>query len=495
MELTVNALCRGDTKRPILLELLELQKKGPKNIYSHVTTLENLKQQGLNYQAIFSQNERACYTLGLSEFSYTERSSFLDYVIGGCEISLLIGIDFTKSNGDPKESDSLHHIDDSKTYSDKPNEYLQAIQGVGDILQYYDSDKKIPVYGFGAKLPASYTHVSHCFALNGNIFDPEVNGIPEVKEVYKKSLKQVILHGPTIFSQLIEMASIYASAKESSQEQQQYFILLILTDGIINDMELARDELVKASELPLSVIIVGIGDEDFSLMKLLDSDEGMLYSKKLQRAACRDIVQFVPFKTCKDRPEVLAKEVLYEIPNQVVEYMTSKGIHPNRSIQNQELLHSARSGLSSRRFSQMPSPMYIHPSSMILLKHKNLFMKKLESLGLTSERFLDLVDQGVPCMDPQIISEHVSTRKTETPRLKSILKRPEKLTQTLPPILRKESLSSRHKICKICRERNADIILLDCGHRVVCEICVAQIGSGCPECRNTVIKWVSVYKT
>jgi hypothetical protein len=139
--------------------------------------------------------------------------------------------------------------------------------------------------------------------------------------------------------------------------------------------------------------------------------------------------------------------------------------------------------------------MYIHPSSMILLKHKNLFMKKLESLGLTSERFLDLVDQGVPCMDPQIISEHVSTRKTETPRLKSILKRPEKLTQTLPPILRKESLSSRHKICKICRERNADIILLDCGHRVVCEICVAQIGSGCPECRNTVIKWVSVYKT
>lgn len=29
------------------------------------------------------------------------------------------------------------------------NEYMQAIKAVGEILQYYDSDKAIPTYGFG----------------------------------------------------------------------------------------------------------------------------------------------------------------------------------------------------------------------------------------------------------------------------------------------------------------------------------------------------------
>jgi len=32
------------------------------------------------------------------------------------------------------------------------NEYLSAIQSVGNILQYYDSDKEIPVFGYGGKI-------------------------------------------------------------------------------------------------------------------------------------------------------------------------------------------------------------------------------------------------------------------------------------------------------------------------------------------------------
>ena len=75
---------------------------------------------------------------------FDKRYSFLDYVFGGCEISLGLAIDFTLSNGDPNDPKSLHFFDPNK------NEYLQAIQQVGTILQYYDSDKSIPAFGFGA---------------------------------------------------------------------------------------------------------------------------------------------------------------------------------------------------------------------------------------------------------------------------------------------------------------------------------------------------------
>jgi vacuolar-type H+-ATPase subunit F/Vma7 len=58
----------------------------------------------------------------------------------------------------------------------------------------------------------------------------------------------------------------YADSERVSQINQKYFILLLLTDGIINDMQKTIDEIVRGSSLPLSIIIVGVGSEDFSSM-------------------------------------------------------------------------------------------------------------------------------------------------------------------------------------------------------------------------------------
>lgn len=63
------------------------------------------------------------------------RNSFLEYVFGGCEIGLSVAIDYTLSNGNPSNPSSLHYLDMNR------NEYLKAIQGVGNILQYYDHTK------------------------------------------------------------------------------------------------------------------------------------------------------------------------------------------------------------------------------------------------------------------------------------------------------------------------------------------------------------------
>ena len=63
----------------------------------------------------------------------------------------------------------------------------------------------------------------------------------------------------------------------------------ILTDGIITDMEETKAAIVEASHLPLSIIIVGVGNENFKDMEILDADRGMLKSKV--GTAVRDIVQ------------------------------------------------------------------------------------------------------------------------------------------------------------------------------------------------------------
>uniref|UniRef100_A0A8C5D957 Copine-4-like n=1 Tax=Gouania willdenowi TaxID=441366 RepID=A0A8C5D957_GOUWI len=241
---------------------------------------------------------------------------------GDHERKLQVAIDFTASNGDPRNSCSLHYI-----HPFQPNEYLKALVAVGEICQDYDSDKMFPAFGFGAQIPPEFK-VSHDFAVNFNEENPECAGIQGVVEAYQACLPKLQLYGPTNIAPIIQKVAGSASQELHTKEAMQYFILLILTDGVITDMSETREAIVQASHLPMSIIIVGVGNADFEDMQMLDGDDGILRSLRGE-PVLRDIVQFVPFRNFKHAsPAALAKSVLAEVPNQVVEYYNSKGIKP-----------------------------------------------------------------------------------------------------------------------------------------------------------------------
>ena len=76
----------------------------------------------------------------------------------------------------------------------------------------------------------------------------------------------------------MELVCDMAEEEKVTQEHQKYFILLIITDGIINDMQKTIDQIVRGSTLPLSIIIVGVGSDEFESMDILDADDNPLYS-------------------------------------------------------------------------------------------------------------------------------------------------------------------------------------------------------------------------
>ena len=78
------------------------------------------------------------------------------------------------------------------------------------------------------------------------------------------------------------------------------------------------DEVVRGSSLPLAIIIVGVGDADFSNMEVLDGDDEALWSSRFNKYCEADIVQFVPFNEFKANPAMLAKETLMELPGQML---------------------------------------------------------------------------------------------------------------------------------------------------------------------------------
>ncbi|KAH0619022.1 hypothetical protein JD844_018625 [Phrynosoma platyrhinos] len=248
--------------------------------------------------------------------------SFLDYIMGGCQINFTVGIDFTGSNGDPKSPDSLHYISPNGI-----NEYLTAIWTVGNVVQDYDTDKLFPAFGFGAQVPPDW-QVSHEFALNFNPTNPYCQGIQGVVDAYRQALPQIRLYGPTNFSPIINHVARFATHSAQQGTASQYFVLLIITDGEITDLDQTRQAIVNASKLPMSIIIIGVGNAEFKAMEFLDGDDGVLKSLTGEPAA-RDIVQFVPFRKFQNAPrEALSQTVLAEVPKQLVNYFKQVGLVP-----------------------------------------------------------------------------------------------------------------------------------------------------------------------
>ncbi|KAL9335295.1 hypothetical protein Peur_072476 [Populus x canadensis] len=227
--------------------------------------------------------------------------------------NLIVGIDFTKSNewtGARSFSHrSLHHIGDDQ------NPYEQAIYIIGKTLSSFDEDNLIPCFGFGD----ASTHDQEVFS-----FYPDerfCNGFEEVLRRYRELVPCLRLAGPTSFAPVIEMAITIVE-----QSGGQYHVLLIIADGQVTrsvDTEHGHlspqekrtvEAIVKASEYPLSIILVGVGDGPWDMMKEFDDNIP---------ARAFDNFQFVNFTEIMsknmDRPRKEAEfslAALMEIPSQ-----------------------------------------------------------------------------------------------------------------------------------------------------------------------------------
>ena len=284
------------------------------------------------------------------------------------------------------------------------NEYLHAIKSVGEILQYYDSKKQIPVFGYGATVPPSVNRASHCFALNGDIFNPEVDGLEGVQAAYKSALQNVNLYGPTNFAPTLEMVCDMAESARVTQDNQKYFILLIITDGIINDMQKTIDQVVRGSSLPLSIVIVGVGSDDFESMDILDADEVPLYSMKYKREMAADIVQFVPYREFKGNPQQLARETLDEIPGQLLGFMKKNNIEP--LPQTEEGRRRMQQALSMKK--SLGGDQNAKGLENFFFRRKEAFMEKMTDMGMDIMQVKDFIEEkGIHEENPELVLDHM----------------------------------------------------------------------------------------
>eukprot|EP01106_Pelomyxa_sp_JSP_P002841 TRINITY_DN1429_c0_g3_i4.p1 TRINITY_DN1429_c0_g3~~TRINITY_DN1429_c0_g3_i4.p1 ORF type:complete len:291 (-),score=41.26 TRINITY_DN1429_c0_g3_i4:142-1014(-) len=213
--------------------------------------------------------------------------------------NLIIAVDYTKSNEETGAVSfggrCLHSL-----IPGQMNPYQRVIDILGRTLASFDADGQIPVYGFGD----TQTQGSSCFPFYPG--ERPCQGVQDVLQRYQAITPTIQLWGPTSFAPVIRKAISLA------QSTRQLQILVIVADGQVNDNGLTRQAIIEASNYPISIITVGVGDGPWPAMR--EFDDGLTQRRF-------DNFQFVDFTAIASRggnvDVAFALQALQEVPEQL----------------------------------------------------------------------------------------------------------------------------------------------------------------------------------
>lgn len=350
--------------------------------------------------------------------------------------NLIVGIDFTKSNewtGKKSFSGrSLHAMNVT-------NPYEQAISIIGRTLSPFDEDNLIPCFGFGDVS----THDQSVFS-----FFPEnrpCNGFEEALSRYKEIVPHLRLAGPTSFAPIIEAAMDIVA-----ESGCQYHVLLIIADGQVTrscDTESGRlspqeqstvDAIVAASEFPLSIVLVGVGDGPWDMMKEFDDN---IPDRAFDNFQFVNFTEIMSKNTATEQKEAaFSLAALMEIPSQFKAALSLK--------------------LINRRTERVASTRPFSPP-IEFMRHDNTMPRYPHSTSFSQANYQQSSGTSLP------------------PRARSMQ----------PQQYRGES-GSDIQVCPICMA-NPKNMAFNCGHQT-CEECGEDL-STCPICRVEIKSRLRLY--
>lgn len=222
------------------------------------------------------------------------------------------------------------------------------------ILEQYDSDKKVEFLGYGAEVDGAFPpYFTIC------PYNPECYGADGMLSAYRDNMhrfkpgdmsqalggdKEWRAHNHRYFcDDFYQIVNYVCDVTEKEMREEappgsgmfppRYFILVVILDGDSFDTEGTRRALIRASALPVSVVLVGIGDSYFPNLVAYDADKQPMQTSE-RVSAMRDCVQFVRFNDYlaeegKVNKRKLSDDILKEIPVQVEGFLGMYGIRFN----------------------------------------------------------------------------------------------------------------------------------------------------------------------
>lgn len=160
----VQVLCNGEMDAPLVLEVYDWDSSGSHNLIGGMSVSTNgLLQMAQMKAGVPLSNPAKSGPRGMffcESARIVSHPTLLDYVAGGAQLNLMVGVDYTGSNGAPHLPNSLH-----QTMDLSKNEYLGALRAVGSILlEYCAGNHNVVRVGAVFESPASVRALVLCAA-------------------------------------------------------------------------------------------------------------------------------------------------------------------------------------------------------------------------------------------------------------------------------------------------------------------------------------------
>lgn len=146
------------------------------------------------------------------------------------------------------------------------------------------------MYGFHTYSQEKQSYTILLILTDGTINDMDATKVLDCTVLYTVLLMYLVLPSYIVSHSTSRVHSV-AFLSVGSIECPNFCLKFLTFNYVFTSPTSSQAALVQASKQPMSVIIIGIGNADFTEMNALDSDGALLQS--FGQVATRDIVQFV----------------------------------------------------------------------------------------------------------------------------------------------------------------------------------------------------------
>lgn len=307
--------CANDPKRPLRIDVWDFEDEQKKNhvyIGSAYFTFQELIDDPNKTFTAKSVSGESIATVLFKEFRTEKCIEIDDYLLSGLKINSMVCVDYSSSNGDPKDAKSLHTL-----VPGQKNSYERAIETILPSLFYYDSDKTIPLFGIASNFPSlRVEEPKYFFKVLGRSSEQKVPTSTEaLLHFYRSAFTYSQGTEPTNMSPAVRGIVRWVSDMVKL-DSWLYTVSVIFTDGQIDDEAEFLQTINEASNLPVSFVFVAIGGRS-----------------KIRRnlrlpGTSRNVAFTLDYEEYSKCPMQAANLMMKEVPKQMIAYYQLKGIQP-----------------------------------------------------------------------------------------------------------------------------------------------------------------------
>lgn len=241
-----------------------------------------------------------------------------DFLGSGIKLNFFFAFDFSSGNNKQPRIKSISN-------------YSKIINKFSQFIYHYAKRQSFYLYGYGGfyKKNPKFDDVFNLDTENNNKPIP----LDKFHEIYNSAKNNVVPRTDVFLSNLIKAITKYIY---DNYEPRNYNVLLILARELPNDSDKQDfiDSLIEGSYLPLTIIIIGEGKNNFDKLKEYCSNELKEASSGMEKN--RNNILYTTFSNdFNENEEKMIQWCLEEISKQLLEFYSLIKCTPKQIWQNQ----------------------------------------------------------------------------------------------------------------------------------------------------------------